>query len=222
MCQFLWDDLQVWRQSKVSVDSVYVFLYWCHCQILQFVLLDWCLFYLKHCHYCQSFILVTRYILGAQKGSRAVPRNKILLVFSGSHIHLLYGLLNSDVWKWEKDYFFAPFLFRLTTQKAFPFWLQLGKMFCFWSQKRSIFGVANVEFCQILKVCNYLTNYADVLKFCPHIVNLVTITKHHIWFIRLPFRIHNGNLNSAKLFILVQTPQFLQEVNIVSLVLIFT
>ena len=31
-------------------------------------------------------------ILGTQNGSRATPHNKILLVFSGSHIYLLYGL----------------------------------------------------------------------------------------------------------------------------------
>ena len=56
------------------------------------------------------FILVTRYILGAQRGLRAIPCNKILSVFSGSHMHLLYGLLSSHLWKWGKGLvFFAPF-----------------------------------------------------------------------------------------------------------------
>ena len=62
------------------------------------------------------FTLVTRYILGAQRGLRAIPCNKILSVFSGSHMHLLYGLLSSHLWKWGKGlvflpHFFAPFFF---------------------------------------------------------------------------------------------------------------
>ena len=38
-------------------------------------------------------------------------------------------------------------------------------------------GAANVEFWEILKVCNYLTNYADVVKFCAPIVDLVRFTE---------------------------------------------
>ena len=53
-------------------------------------------------------------------------------------------------------------------------------MFSFWSKKRPIFGVANVKFSQILKVCNFLTNYADVFKFYAPIANLVKLIKHRI------------------------------------------
>ena len=116
--------------------------------------------------------------------------DKILLVFSGSHICLLYALLCSisgirvnlghkidfqcHFCNWLVGYGKTWWSNTHVTVLASPLWLKLDRLFCFWSQKRPILGVANIEFCEILKVCNYLTNHADVLKFFVPIVNLVT------------------------------------------------